>query len=332
MKAVALLSGGLDSSLAIKLILNQGIEVIAVNFITPFCLCDGKRGCRKKAVIMAENLGIELKMFNISEEYLEIVKNPSHGYGKNLNPCIDCRILMLKKTKDFMNKTGAGFIITGEVLGQRPMSQNKKAMGIIERESGLAGLVVRPLSAKLLPPGIPEKEGWIKRENLLDLEGRSRRRQFILTEELDISDYACPAGGCLLTDPIFSLRIKDLLASNMLNIDNINLVKNGRYLRINDSFKLIVGRNEEENQRLINLVNEKDLVIEPESKGPTAVGRGRIEDKDIQIALKTVAYYCKDKNVRMNFVIFPEKKNYTIITDKIREKELQNWHCKLNWV
>ncbi|UCD83431.1 MAG: hypothetical protein JSU92_08920 [Deltaproteobacteria bacterium] len=325
MKAAALLSGGLDSSLAIKLVLNQGVEVTALNFITPFCLCDGKRGCRKKAVIIADNLNIELKMFNISEEYLEIVKNPRYGYGKNLNPCIDCRILMFKKTKEFMNESGTGFIITGEVLGQRPMSQNRKAMEIIERASGLNGLVVRPLSAKLFPPSIPEKEGWIKREDLLDIEGRSRGKQFVLTKELDISDYACPAGGCLLTDPAFSLRVKDLMISNMLSIDNINLIKNGRYLRINDSFKLIVGRNEEENQRLINLANDKDLVIEPESKGPVAIGRGEIEDNDKQIALKTVAYYCKDENVKINFSIFPEDKNYTIITDRMSEQELQNY-------
>ena len=141
MKAVALLSGGLDSSLAIKLVLNQGIEVIALNFITPFCLCDGKRGCRKKAVIMAENLDIELKMFNISEEYLEIVRDPHYGYGKNLNPCIDCRILMFKKTKEFMNKAGAGFIITGEVLGQRPMSQKKKQWKLLKEKAVLQVLL-----------------------------------------------------------------------------------------------------------------------------------------------------------------------------------------------
>ncbi len=325
MKAVALLSGGLDSSLAIKLVLDQGIELTALNFVTPFCQCDGKRGCRKKAVVITENLAIELKMFNISEEYLELVRNPVYGYGKNMNPCIDCRILMFKKAKEFMNESGARFIITGEVLGQRPMSQNRKAMEIIESQSGLDGLVVRPLSAKLFPPSIPEREGWINREGLLDIAGRSRKRQFILTEELDIKDYACPAGGCLLTDPIFSLRIKDLLTSNMLSTENVNLVKNGRYLSINDSFKLIVGRNEEENLRLISLAHDKDLLIEPESKGPVAIGRGKIEDNNKQIALKTVAYYCKDENVKLNFRIFPEDKKFTIISDKINEQELQNY-------
>ncbi|MDI6641651.1 MAG: tRNA 4-thiouridine(8) synthase ThiI, partial [Elusimicrobiota bacterium] len=186
-------------------------------------------------------------------------------------------IFMLKKAKEFMNEIGASFIITGEVLGQRPMSQNIKAMKIIEKESGLEGLIVRPLSAKLLPESIPEKQGWVKRDSLLDIVGRSRKKQFNLAREFDISDYACPAGGCLLTDPYFSLIIKDLLRSDMLNIDNINLVKNGRYHRITDSLKLIVGRNQEENQILMSLSKERDLIIEPESKGPIAIGRGEIK-------------------------------------------------------
>lgn len=325
MKVVALLSGGLDSSLVVKLIREKGIEVVAVNFVTPFCLCDGRRGCRKRAVAITEKLNIKLKIFNIAEEYLEIVKNPRYGYGKNLNPCIDCRILMFKKAKEFMNEIGASFIVTGEVLGQRPMSQNRKALKIIERESGLEGLIVRPLSAKLLPSSIPEKEGWIKRESLFDIVGRSRKKQFDLVKRFEISGYACPAGGCLLTDPIFSLRIRDLVSSNMLNINNINLIKNGRYSRISNSFKLVVGRNQEENQRLISLAQKEDLIIEPESKGPTAIGRGKIENKGIQIALKIVAYYCKDKNVKINFEIFHKDKKYAVVTDNLSEQELLNY-------
>lgn len=304
-KALALVSGGLDSVLAVKLMLNQGVEVICVNFVSPFCLCDKGSGCKKKSVAFTEKLNIELKIFNISEPFLEMVKSPRFGYGKNLNPCIDCRILMLKKSKEFMNEIDASFIVTGEVLGQRPMSQNRRAMELIEKESGLEGLLVRPLSAKLLPLSIPEKEGWIKREELLDIEGRSRKRQLELTKGYNISDYSTPAGGCLLTDPGFSLRIKDLVNAKMLNIHSINLVKNGRYFRISDSFKLVVGRNHEENQKLMKLVREGDIILEPESRGPIAIGWGkesptlRIVDqagndnKEIDIASKIVAYYCK---------------------------------------
>ncbi|HIE44563.1 MAG TPA: hypothetical protein EYP78_07215 [Candidatus Omnitrophica bacterium] len=322
MKALALLSGGLDSSLAVKFMLDQDIEVIGVNFFTPFCLCDGKKGRKKKSIVLAEELNIELKLFNISEEYLQIVKNPRYGYGKNLNSCIDCRILMLRKAKQLMSKIGADFVITGEVLGQRPMSQNRRAMEIIEKESGLEGLIVRPLSAKLLPPTIPEKEGWINRERLLDIVGRTRKRQFSLAKEFGISEYACPAGGCLLTDPIFSARIRDLLNSDMLTLQNINLVKSGRYFRISDSFKLIVGRNQEENQRLMKLTREGDLILELESKGPVAVGRGRRESEDIETASRIVAYYCKDEKGRIKVRSIPEEEVQVVTPVKMTDEEL----------
>ncbi len=170
-KAIALLSGGLDSTLAIKMILEQGVEVAAINFITPFCTCTPKgNGCHISKKV-ADNLGIQLHIENIARDYLNIIKHPRYGYGKNLNPCMDCRIFMFKKAAEFMNKSGASFIITGEVLGERPMSQRKDAMHIIERDAGLKGLIVRPLSAKLLPLTIPEKEGWINRDNLLDIQG-----------------------------------------------------------------------------------------------------------------------------------------------------------------
>ena len=323
MKALALLSGGLDSSLAVEIISNLGIEVVAVNFVTPFCLCDGKRGCRKKSVLISKRLNIDLKIFNIAEDFLEVLKKPRYGYGKNLNPCIDCRILMLRKAKEIMNELGASFIITGEVLGQRPMSQNRKAMEIIEKASGLEGLIVRPLCAKLLPASIPEREGWINRDDLLNITGRSRKKQFELVRKFNISDHACPAGGCLLTDPGFSLRIKDLLESGMLNVDNINLIRNGRYFGVSRLFKLIVGRNQQENQMLINCVREGDLILEPEAKGPVAIGRGEINDKNVRTALQLVAYYCKDgsRNVQVNFGIFPENKEQTIVS-KLSEQEV----------
>lgn len=330
-KAVALLSEGLDSSLAVKLVQEQGIEVVGVNFVTPFCLYDRNGGYVNTIIKTADRLNIALKIFNIGEEHLGIVKNPRYGYGKNLNPCIACRILMFKKAKEFMNEIDAAFIVTGEVLGQRPMSQKRYAMGIIEKESGLEGFIVRPLSGKLLPPSIPEEKGWIKRGNLFDILGRSRKKQFDLLKRFKISDYAWPAGGCLLTDPIFSLKIKDLISSDMLNIDNINLIKNGRYFKIGRFFKLVVGRNKEENVRLISLARKGDLILKTESKGPVAIGRGEVKDEYIQIGLKIVAYYCKSKscNFKIKFRVFPETEEHTAITGKISEEELAAYKVEL---
>lgn len=206
MKAIALLSGGLDSTMAIKVLLNQGIEVEAINFTTLFCRCTAKGSSCLASQKAAQMLGIGLRVFNVSSEFLEVVRHPKYGYGRNVNPCLDCRILMFKKARDYMTQNGASFIVTGEVVGERPMSQRKEAMGIIERESGLQGLIVRPLSAKVLPVSMPEKKGWVNREKLLAITGRSRKPQMRLASEYGIVDYPCPAGGCLLTDPGFAAR------------------------------------------------------------------------------------------------------------------------------
>ncbi|HEY5973898.1 MAG TPA: hypothetical protein VIU41_04085, partial [Geobacteraceae bacterium] len=203
-KALALLSGGLDSTLAVKVMLEQGIEVEALNFTSPFCTCTGKNaGCKSEAVRVAEEFNIPIKVMHKGAEYLEIVRNPRHGYGKALNPCIDCRIFLLRKAKEYMAQSGADFVITGEVLGQRPMSQRRDTLRVIERESGLAGLLLRPLSARHFEPTIPEKEGWVDREKLLAFKGRSRKDQMDLAAELDVTNYPCPAGGCMLTEVSF---------------------------------------------------------------------------------------------------------------------------------
>src|SRR3990170_2260758 len=211
MKAISLLSGGLDSTLAARVLLDQGIELEALNFLTVFCTCTNRGETCLASQKAVQGLGIPLKVFNVSNEYLGVVKHPKHGYGSNINPCIDCRVFMLKKAKQYMEETGASFIVTGEVLGQRPMSQRKDAMRLIEKEADLKGLVLRPLSAKFLPVTIPEKEGWVDREKLLNIQGRSRKPQMKLADDLGIRDYPCPAGGCLLTDPSFAKRMKDLI-------------------------------------------------------------------------------------------------------------------------
>ncbi len=295
MKVIALVSGGLDSTLAARLIKDQGLEVIALNFKTPFCLCDrGKSpGCVSYSRKFSEELGMEFKVFSLGEEFLQIIENPKHGYGSNLNPCIDCRILKLRRAKEFMREAGASFIVTGEVIGQRPMSQHRQALNMIDKESGLEGFVLRPLSAQLLEETLPEKEGWVKREKLLNFNGRSRKPQMDLAEEFNIKDYPCPAGGCLLTDTEFSKKVKDLIKHSELSLNNIELLKAGRYFRFSRDAKLVVGRNERENARLENLAQEGDILFSPpEIAGPTALGRGVFSEELIKFSAEIVCRYC----------------------------------------
>ncbi|MEI8175890.1 MAG: 7-cyano-7-deazaguanine synthase, partial [Candidatus Omnitrophota bacterium] len=259
-KAVILLSGGLDSTLAAKMMLEQGVEIEAINFMTNFCTCT-KKGCQHQATKVAHELGIKLTVENMTREYLEVVKNPAHGYGSGVNPCIDCRIFTFRKAKEFMEKIGASFVVTGEVLGQRPMSQRRDAIMIIERESGLKKLIVRPLSAQFFDPTLPEEAGIISREKMLGISGRGRKPQFALARELGINEYPCPAGGCLLTDPEFAKRAKDLLARDQFTLENVRLLNFGRHFRISPAAKLIVGRNEKENEAIQSLSMPGDLLM-----------------------------------------------------------------------
>jgi tRNA U34 2-thiouridine synthase MnmA/TrmU len=294
-KAIALLSGGLDSTLAAKIVIQQGIEVEAVNFLTVFCTCTPKRASCLASKRAAEQLGIPVKVFYISQEYLEIVKNPKYGYGSNLNPCIDCRIFMFKKAGEYMRQSGASFIITGEVLHERPMSQRLRAMKIIEIESGLEGLILRPLSAKLLKPTIPEKQGWVKREDLLSIRGRSRKPQMKLAEQFGIRDYPCPAGGCLLTDPGFARRMRDLMTHKPdFTLHDVNLLKIGRHFRLSETTKLIVCRNEEENNKITGMITSEDTILDArDAHGPLCILTGRHADDDIKKAAPIVARYSK---------------------------------------
>ena len=287
MKAIALISGGLDSILAARSMQGLGIEIIPLNFKIPFC---------QKVVQKIEGLSQELKTVDIGWDFLEMLTQPEYGYGKNMNPCIDCKILMLRKAKELMPVLGAGFIVTGEVLGQRPMSQHKQALALITKKSGLEGLVLRPLSAKLLPETIPEQEGWVGREKLMDFSGRGRKSQMALAEKLGIKEYAQPAGGCLLTDSLFTEKLKDLIRHKELNLANAELLKLGRHFRLSDSVKLIVGRDEAENDSLLKLAREGDLLFMPqETAGPTALGRGNFNQGLITLASGIVSRYC-DRN------------------------------------
>lgn len=328
-KAIILLSGGLDSTIAAELMNREGLELFAVNFKTPFCLCDRRSsnvGCGSNAQRVADALGIELKIINATRDFLEVLKNPKHGYGANMNPCIDCRIIFFQKSKELMEEIGASFIITGEVLGQRPMSQFRRQMDLIEKEAGLDGLVVRPLSAKLLPPTTPEKMGWISREWMLDIVGRSRKPQIALAKDLGINDYPCAAGGCLLTDPEFAKRIRDLINHDELDMQNINLLKVGRYFRLSESAKLIVGRNENENNMLTSLAKDGDYVFGPATiNGPIAIGKGQFSPNIIEVACKIVARYCDregEPKAEIAHKRLPEKEKISIKTNFLDDDEL----------
>jgi len=265
-KAIVLMSGGLDSILAARLLLDQGIEVEAVSFITPFFSA-------KNAEKAAAMLGIPLHIIDITNEHMKMLKSPKHGYGRFMNPCIDCHALMIKRAGDLMREIGADFVATGEVLGERPKSQNRQALSIVERESGLEGYVLRPLSAKLLEETIPEKRGIVDRSKLLDIRGRSRKPQMELAKKYGIVDYPSPAGGCILTDPAFSTRLRNLYRTEEEpSAKDVNLIKIGRVFLSSEDALIVVSRNEQENKQLIEYAEEGDLIFEVEGyPGPLVI-------------------------------------------------------------
>jgi len=326
-KAIALLSGGLDSILATRLIMDHGIEVEAVNFATVFCTCTAKNEDCLVSKKAADNLGVKLKIFEISKEFFEIIKNPKHGYGSNMNPCIDCRIFILKRAAEYMKKVGASFLFTGEVLGERPMSQRRDALRIIERDSNLEGMILRPLSAKVLEPTVPEKEGLVDREKLLSITGRSRKPQIELARKFGINDYPRPAGGCLLTDPGFARRMRDLIKHKPnFNITDIQLLKTGRYFRLSPEATLLVGRNENENNKLMSLAGEKDISFYPNKvMGPTGIGNGVFTGKEITSASSIIARY-SDGDSKIEVSYKRGKDGTESITESLpaSEEELKN--------
>ncbi len=289
MKAISLFSGGLDSQLAVCIVKRQGIEVEGVNFKSPFF------GGDQELAAAANDLGISLKTIDISEEYMDVLRNPQYGYGKNINPCIDCHGFMVKKAGEYMLEIGGSFIITGEVLGQRPMSQNRSALAAVDKLSGFRGLILRPLSAKLLPPTIPEEKGWIDREQLLDISGRSRVRQMELADELGINEYPSPAGGCLLTMENFSKRLRYLLQLKPeAGPHETEILKYGRHFPLNSRGLLVVGRKASENETLLKLAAPEDYLLKVTTHpGPTSLLRyfGTPEENDLAWAASITARY-----------------------------------------
>jgi len=325
-KAVVLLSGGLDSAIAAKLLVDQGIDVIGLNFHSPFCICNSKaQSFECSAVLFAQKIGIPCKMIQKGDEYLELVKHPRFGYGKNINPCIDCRIHILKESKNYADQIGAKFIITGEVLGQRPKSQTMNAMKLIEKESGLEGLLLRPLSAGLLPETIPEKEGWVDRQKLLAIQGRQRNVQVELGQKYELIRQYCAGGGCLLTDQHFAAKVRDYLQyNNPPKMDDMRFLKLGRHFRINN-VKIIVGRDETENKSLSSWARASDVVIDLKGlKCPTTLIEAPKTQEDLNFAAQLTLYY-SDGESRTAEVTVKDPKNqfhdFTISRDSSIEAE-----------
>lgn len=310
-KVVALLSGGLDSQLAVKMMQKQGFEVSAVAIKTPFCDFDCGRGCGFEIRERADTLGVELKTVYLGDEYIEMLKNPKHGFGSGMNPCIDCRAMMFRAAKKHMEEIGADFIISGEVLGQRPMSQHGPALKTIEKESDLEGKIVRPLSAALLPPTDPEKSGLIKRENLGMIKGRSRKPQLQLAREFEIENPPNAGGGCLLTDPAFAIRAKDLFKHTETPTTNdIDLLKIGRHFRFDENVKLVVGRNKDENEVMKALALPDDVLLEAQDHvGPVSLLRGKDLKRFEELAAAITLRYSDAPKDKESIVIAEKGKN-----------------------
>ena len=307
-KAVALISGGLDSMLAAKVLQDQGIHVEGINFYTGFCVEGHTHAIRKKdkqkekrnnSLWVAEMLGMKLHIVDVIEEYKDVVLNPTHGYGQHLNPCLDCKGFMVRKAVEWIEKNGFDFIVTGEVIGQRPMSQRKDTMPVIARESGANDLLLRPLCALNLPPTRPEIEGWVDRNKLHDFSGRTRKPQMALAEKMGIKEYAQPAGGCcFLTDAKYSAKLSDLWKSRgerRYEIDDIMMLKVGRHIRPSKNYKIIIAREDGEVKFLEGYRKQFISLNTVSHMGPLALIDGKFTDEDIELAASIVARYSQGR-------------------------------------
>jgi len=343
-KAVSLISGGLDSMLATRVILDQGIHVEGINFFTGFCVeghthairsKDKKKEKRNNALWVAEELGIKLHIIDVIEEYKDVVLNPKHGYGQHLNPCLDCKIFMVNKAAAWawMEENDFDFIITGEVIGQRPMSQRKATMPIIARESGADDRLLRPLCAKNLPLTLPEREGWVDRDRLFGFHGRNRTPQIELAKSLGIEEYSQPAGGCcFLTDKSYASKLGDLWQSRgerAYEIDDIMLLKVGRHLRPAPHYKLIISREEGENHYLTGYQHEYTTIRTVSHRGPVTIVDGAPDDDDLLFAARIAARYSQGRGGdRVTLSITPPGKDgrEVTVTPLAATEVLKSWY------
>jgi len=302
-RALVLLSGGLDSLLATRLIQEQGIEAKGICFSSPFFSAERGRKASKQ-------LSISYKVVNIGKELISLVLSPPHGFGKGANPCIDCHILMVKKAGSLMKLEKASFLVTGEVLGERPKSQSRWALDVVARESGWGDYLLRPLTAKNLSPTLPEQRGWVNREKLLGIKGRSRQVQLKLAEKFGFKDFPTPAGGCLLTDPNFSRRVKYILSYHKLTLQEIELLKLGRHFCLNHTSRVIIGRNKKENEQLLTLASQGDVFLRVmDFPGPVALLKGSTEEEFILRAASLTARYSDAPGgiVKVQYYQVPQK-------------------------
>ncbi len=310
MIAYVLYSGGLDSVIAIKLLQEQNIKVVAVHFTSPFF--ENEKFCRETA----KEQGFKLIIKKLDRKYLNMIKNPAHGYGSAINPCLDCHLHMLKEIKKIAKNN---IIVTGDVMGQRPFSQKSRDLQLIEKEAKLKNKILRPLTAKLLPETIYEKKGIVKREKLLGISGRGRKKQLEFAKKHKLN-YLAPAGGCLLADKEFAKKLTDLFKHKKIISDSdLNLLKLGRHFRISEN-KIIVGRNENENKKIIKLKNKGDFIFEVEGMGPTTLLQGKKTKEAIRLAAELTLSYSNEKNVIVNYGKKQEKK---INVKKIKREELE---------
>jgi tRNA-specific 2-thiouridylase len=338
-KAIGLLSGGLDSTLALRIIRDLNIEVLAINFHTGFCLTDVRRASSKTrsqggasdALSTAASLGVKIEIVDASVGYLDIIHHPKHGYGKNVNPCIDCRIHMFKLARQKMEETGSQFVFTGEVLGQRPMSQHLEALKLIANESGLSDRILRPLSARLLTPTLPEREGWIDRSKLFDFNGRTRKPQVDLARKLGIGSYPQPAGGCcFLTDPQYGHKVHDLWdhkSKDSITWNDYLLLKVGRHIRLNPNTKIIVGRDEGENLFLEQMCGSQTRIEVRDYTGPIALIDSSANEEEVSIAARIVARYadCRelDETVTVDIMTGAEVRLRSV--KPFKPEEIASW-------
>jgi tRNA U34 2-thiouridine synthase MnmA/TrmU len=305
-KALSLYSGGLDSILACRVIMEQGIAVKALNFITPFTGYHKKGREEEVREHARRTYGIHLEVIDVGREYTEVVAHPRHGYGKHFNPCVDCKIFFFSKARELMAAEGASFLITGEVIGQRPMSQRRDTLHIIERESGTEGILLRPLCAQHLRPTIPEKEGRVDRIRLLAFAGRGRKDQMALAARYGIKDYPPPAGGCFLADPNIAARLRWVF-DNLIDrsFEAMILTTMGRHFALAEKTLLVVGRDERENSRIAQLGRNDDIELELVSlPGPLSLLRGPTNPEIIQIAAAITSFHSKARHEKQVEVIY----------------------------